>query len=59
MSLLIGRSWSWSGFCGGGGREIETFYVLGTCALGNETSSSYVGVTCATWEVVEAFSWVG
>lgn len=59
MSLLIGRSWSWIGFCGGGGQEIETSYAQETCALGIETSSSSVGVTCATWEAVEAFSWVG
>lgn len=58
-SLLIGRSWSWSGSYGGGGQEIETSYAQGTCALESETSSSSVGVTCATWEAVEAFSWVG
>lgn len=59
MSLLIGRSWSWIGSCGGGGREIETSYAQGICVWGIETFSSSVGVTYATWEVVEAFSWVG
>lgn len=59
MSLLIGRSWSWIGSCGGGGQAIETSFVQGTCVLGIETFSSSVGVTYATWEAVEAFSWVG
>lgn len=59
MLLLIGRSWSWIGSCGGGGQENETFYAQGTCVLGIETFSSSVGVTYATWEVVEAFSWEG
>lgn len=27
MSLLIGRSWSWIGSCGGGGRGIETSFT--------------------------------
>jgi hypothetical protein len=56
MSLLIGRSWSWIGSCGGGGQESETSYAQGTCVLGIETFSSSVGVTYATWEVVEASS---
>lgn len=34
MSLLIGRSWSWIGSCGGGGQAIETSFVQGTCVLG-------------------------
>lgn len=59
MSLLIERSWNWSGSCGGGGQEIETSCAQGTCVLGSETFSSSVGVTCATWEVAGAFSWVG
>lgn len=59
MSLLIGKSWSWIGSCGGGGQAIETSFAQGTCVLGIETFSSFVGVTYATWEVVEAFSWVG
>lgn len=59
MSLLIGRSWSWIGSCGGGGQGIETSYAQGICVLGIETFSSSVGVTYATWEVVEAFSWAG
>lgn len=57
MSLLIGRSLSWIGSCGGGGQESETSYAQGTCVLGIETFSSSVGVTYATWEVVEASSW--
>lgn len=57
--LLIERSWSWSGSCGGGVQEIEIFCEQVTCVLGSEISSSSVGVTCATWEVVGAFSWVG
>lgn len=59
MSLLIGKSWSWIGSCGGGGQAIETSFTQGTCVLGIETFSSSVGVTYATWEVGEAFSWVG
>lgn len=59
MSLLIGRNWSWIGSCGGGGQAIETSFAQGTCVLGIETFSSSVGVTYATSEVVEAFSWVG
>lgn len=59
MSLLIVRSWSWTGSCDGGGQEIETSYAQGTCVLGIGTFSSSVGVTYATWEVVEAFSWAG
>ena len=42
MSLLIGRSWSWIGSCGGGGQESETSYAQGTCVLGIETFSSSV-----------------
>lgn len=48
MSLLIGRSWSWIGSCGGGGQAIETSFAQGTCVLGIETFSSSVGVTYAT-----------
>lgn len=59
VALLIGRSWSWSGSCGGGGRGSGIAGVRGTCAEGNVTFSSSVGVTGATWEVVVAFSWEG
>lgn len=48
MSLLIGRSWSWIGSCGGGGQEIETSFAQVTCVLGIETFSASVGVTYAT-----------
>lgn len=59
MALLIGRSWSWNGSCGGGGRGSESAGARGTCAAGNVTFSSSVGVIGATWEVVAAFSWEG
>lgn len=59
MVLLIGRSWNWTGSDGGGGQGNEIACAPGTCALGNVTFASSVGVTGATWEVVAAFSWEG
>lgn len=55
-ALLIGKSWSWSGSCGGGGRGSEIAGALGTCASGSGTFFSSAGVTDATWEVAAAFS---
>lgn len=55
--LSIGRSWSWSGFCGDGGQENGTSGGQGTCGAGSGTFFSFVGATYATWEGVAAFSW--
>lgn len=54
--VLTARSWSWTGCGAGGGRETASGYAgaLAIVSVVTGTSSSYAGVSCATWAAAVA-----